>query len=364
MTDDLSYHKITEALLNTIRGENMNIYLSENLKRLRQSRNLTQERLADFLGVSFQSISKWERGEVYPDIEMLPEIASYFKVSVDNLLGVNRAEDEKEIQDMLTQFDNFVNDMEKKSELLKVMIKKFPNDFRIQVKQLGMLMCEEEEYGEKIAKIQAIYHNIQNNCTNDEIRIKAKHLMAGYYNRLAYHGRQNITFDNVTDIVMQLPQMEDCRERVIPYLYPPDKPNRLELSMESVETELACLYHGLFHYAFFDYFNAQGEYTQGRYEKEYIIELLEKCLEMLEFFYDDGNYGKMWRTIAYDYGHLGHLCFETGNEEKALVYLKNQCSLQRNLTIWTESQRWSQSFLKVKSLTRKRSAAPMSHQQG
>lgn len=307
----------------------MNIYFNENLKQLRQSRNLTQERLADFLGVTFQTVSKWERGESYPDIAMLPEIASYFKVSVDDLLGANRAEDEIEIQNMLTQFDNFVNDMEKKSELLKTMIKKFPNDFRVQVKQLGMLMCEEEEDGEKIAKIQAIYHNIQNNCTNDEIRIRAKHLMAGYYSRLAHYGKQGITFEDVMDIVMQMPKMEDSRERVISYIYPPDKPDRLELSMESVETELTCFYHGLFHYAFFDYFNAQGEYVQGKYEKEYIIELLEKSLKMLEFFYEDGNYGKMWRTIAYDYGHLGHLSFEVGNEEKAIEYLRKSAELAK-----------------------------------
>ena len=72
----------------------MNIYFGENLKNLRKQKNLTQERLAEFLGVSFQTVSKWERGDTYPDITMLPEIASFFRVSVDELLGVNRAADE------------------------------------------------------------------------------------------------------------------------------------------------------------------------------------------------------------------------------------------------------------------------------
>ena len=49
----------------------MNIYFSENIKQLRKERDLTQEALADFLGVSFQAVSKWERGESYPDIEIL-----------------------------------------------------------------------------------------------------------------------------------------------------------------------------------------------------------------------------------------------------------------------------------------------------
>ena len=84
----------------------MNIYFGENLKSLRKQKNLTQERLADFLGVSFQTVSKWERGDTYPDITMLPEIASFFRVSVDELLGVNRAADEEEIISKLREYDN------------------------------------------------------------------------------------------------------------------------------------------------------------------------------------------------------------------------------------------------------------------
>ena len=89
----------------------MTIYLSENIKRLRLEKGLTQEILAEFLGVTSQSVSNWERGESYPDITMLPEIAGFFKVSVDELLGVNRAEDEaeiiKELEAYLLQTANF-----------------------------------------------------------------------------------------------------------------------------------------------------------------------------------------------------------------------------------------------------------------
>ena len=87
----------------------MTIYLSENLKQLRRENGLTQETLADFLGVTFQSVSKWERGESYPDITMLPEIAGFFKVSVDELLGVNKAQEEEEIKRLLEEHDNFTD---------------------------------------------------------------------------------------------------------------------------------------------------------------------------------------------------------------------------------------------------------------
>ena len=66
----------------------MNIIINENLKKLRRKKGNTLENLADYLNISFQAISKWERGECYPDITLLPKIASYYNVSVDYLLGV------------------------------------------------------------------------------------------------------------------------------------------------------------------------------------------------------------------------------------------------------------------------------------
>ncbi|MBR6361416.1 MAG: helix-turn-helix transcriptional regulator, partial [Clostridia bacterium] len=84
----------------------MNNYFSENIRSLRKERDLTQEALAEFLGVSFQAVSKWERGESYPDIELLPAIAAFFSVSTDNLLGVDKAKNEEEILEIVDKFDN------------------------------------------------------------------------------------------------------------------------------------------------------------------------------------------------------------------------------------------------------------------
>lgn len=65
------------------------LYLPENLKKYRISKNLTQEELAGYLGITPQSISKWERGESYPDITLLPALANLFETSIDLLLGMD-----------------------------------------------------------------------------------------------------------------------------------------------------------------------------------------------------------------------------------------------------------------------------------
>lgn len=71
------------------------MYLPSNLKKYRILKELTQEDVAEILGITPQSVSKWERGESYPDITLLPALANIYETSVDLLLGMDtiRAEE-------------------------------------------------------------------------------------------------------------------------------------------------------------------------------------------------------------------------------------------------------------------------------
>ena len=65
----------------------MNETLGTNIMRLRKEAGLTQEQLANALGISYQAVSKWENGVSCPDISTLPLIADLFGVSIDSLFG-------------------------------------------------------------------------------------------------------------------------------------------------------------------------------------------------------------------------------------------------------------------------------------
>ena len=64
------------------------ITVGRNIAELRKRMRLTQPVLADRLGISFQAVSNWERGESMPDISKLPEVSALFRVSVDEILGI------------------------------------------------------------------------------------------------------------------------------------------------------------------------------------------------------------------------------------------------------------------------------------
>ena len=67
----------------------MNFDFGANLRALRNGKGLTQEQAAELLNVSKQSVSRWETGITWPDIAFLPQLASFYGVSVDSLLGAD-----------------------------------------------------------------------------------------------------------------------------------------------------------------------------------------------------------------------------------------------------------------------------------
>jgi orotate phosphoribosyltransferase len=61
--------------------------IGNNIKRIRQNKGMTQEQVGEVIGVSGQAVSKWENGSALPDIQILPKLAEYFGISIDELMG-------------------------------------------------------------------------------------------------------------------------------------------------------------------------------------------------------------------------------------------------------------------------------------
>lgn len=107
----------------------MKINIGNMIKTLRKKQGITQEQLADRIGVSFQAVSKWENSIAMPDITLVPVIAQYFGVSTDELLSYDSVEKDNEIERFVIEAAEYrETDPEKGREILEAGLKKYPDN--------------------------------------------------------------------------------------------------------------------------------------------------------------------------------------------------------------------------------------------
>lgn len=154
---------------------------------------MTQKELAGIVGVSFQTLSKWEHGYCYPDIEYLPKLALFFGVSIDSLFSV------EEYDDIISPnlFLNNINEalsagnIDEAIEISREAVSKFPNDFTLLNNLMYALFISGgadgniENYRENQIKydkeIIALGEYIVDKCQEQDIRNEVIARLALYY---------------------------------------------------------------------------------------------------------------------------------------------------------------------------------------
>lgn len=148
----LRYNKANEADLHrkTAREcKEMKLMIGENIKRLRRERDMTQEELAEQLGVTFQSVSRWENNACYPDMEMVPVIAEFFDISVDKLMGLDAEREAAEVQLILGEFQSAISrgEIESCIAIARAGLKAHPGSYALMNKLMYALFVSSDDTG-------------------------------------------------------------------------------------------------------------------------------------------------------------------------------------------------------------------------
>ena len=117
------------------------IKIGEKIRLLRKKNDVTQDKLAERLGVTPQAVSRWESGVCYPDMNYLPSIADYFSVSMDELLCYTGAGKAAKVAEYLEEVDRLL-DRDKVTdalELLRTAMAEIPSDYSLMLEAAGVL---------------------------------------------------------------------------------------------------------------------------------------------------------------------------------------------------------------------------------
>jgi len=160
----------------------MEMTIGMNIKRLRTAKNITQEQLSAAMNVSCAAVSKWERGETYPDITLLQPLAYFFEVTLDELMGYNQEKIQAEINEVITFYRKHWNEEEGREIIIKA-YRDYPNDYWIMhyyMWNIGGDMADNEPAVLLTHKDEflIICEKILEGCTEENLRLGAWNMRA------------------------------------------------------------------------------------------------------------------------------------------------------------------------------------------
>ena len=166
--------------------------LSDNIIRLRHEKKLTQEELADFMGVTKASVSKWEKGINTPDLLLLPQLAAYFDVTVDELIGYEAQLSGEQIRRQYAELSKdfaalpFVDVLEKTRALAHKYYACYPFLLQLSLLYLNHYMLADTEEERRLLLLEAVgwCDRILENCSDVGVCSDAMVLRAGLHLQL------------------------------------------------------------------------------------------------------------------------------------------------------------------------------------
>lgn len=172
------------------------IKLGEKIKALRKQRNISQEVLANYLGVSFQSVSKWETDATMPDVALIPAIASFFEVSIDELFDYNRMEAEKKVEEICDEAYKYrMSDPAKSEEILRDGLKQFPGNDIILNNLLYVI-----DTPERVDEVISLCKSLIESTNDDTVKYDVLRILAGAYKAVGDYSSTKDTIEKIPEL--------------------------------------------------------------------------------------------------------------------------------------------------------------------
>ena len=250
----------------------MECAIGKNIRYFRRKQNITQEQLAEYLNLSFQTISKWENGISLPSVTLLPAIANTFNITIDELYNPDRITQdkkilwyEKEYQSLCASGDNY-----ERVRLMRDALAEYPRNYKfMNWLARSLYRCETDCH---TTEIISLCERILDECTIDTIRFSALQTIARTYNLIGQR-------EKALEYAYEMPEISQSREFFLNEILD-DEEGLLQLQKNiffltyNAGKSISCL----------------AKNYRDRYTPEERIKLFETANAIYEDIADDGNY--------------------------------------------------------------------------
>ena len=289
----------------------MQINLGEKIRELRKRNGRTQEALANALGVTSQAVSRWEANGGYPDMAIIPSIAHYFHITIDELFGYDN-DRQVQIEEILLH----VKEMKKKcmpeADILPILRNaciEFPDDDKLRFELADTLMKQgwhcrgvraytnsDDEYihndgdwnrdNEYWQESIRVFSNLLNNTPDEEIRTQSKQNLVYLYRNIGQ-------YDKAIQLADSFPELCICKENML--YHASDGKESCKYGQEALLASLYSLNASLLHVL-----HSRTPQDNGKIlgNDVFIAEKIKGLIEIYKLIFDDGNMGFEHSTVC------------------------------------------------------------------
>ncbi len=309
----------------------MQLTLGNKIRELRRRDGRTQEALADALSVTSQAVSRWESGGCYPDMELLPAIANYFGITIDELFGYQN-DRERKIDAIIDKIDSYHIKVRGDDEwvddclaILREGLAEYPQNDKLLItladtlNEAGWRRHNEWLYYDEEGYIQHNYdvhkkneywnesikicENLVDTTKDNAINTKAISILVLLYRNIGETAK-------AVSYAERMPKLNDCRE--------------IMLANASNGKEEAG-YIGDFLLKSAKKFSEQLVYdlitNKNHYDSDMPIKKINGAIELFNLICDDGNFGEYNDILLKLYLYLSRIQWERGYHDDAFVSL-------------------------------------------
>lgn len=253
--------------------------LGEKIKSLRKQKNISQEVFANYLGVSFQAVSKWENGNTMPDVTMIPAIASFFGVSTDELFDFNLYEAEKQVETIcLEAYQYRFSDSKKSEQILREGLQRFPGNDIILNNLLYTL-----DYNTRADEVITLCKSLIESTRDDSVKYDACRILATCY-------KENGQTDLVKPALESIPEIYFSKLELMASLLGGEESYEAAQKQKNISAE-----------DLIDMLIIAGKRLMERGEKEKALSQFEIARKVIDAFEEDFLETKWFQETVYEY---------------------------------------------------------------